>query len=333
MIYLLHAYSAKNAGDGLLVQLSIKLIRKRFPGDLINVVCIDVDSFDKYEFENVRFLSLWDFVIQGGLIFVKNVQAVFAVGGGYLRASNFNEGFKCILSHGLQIVLSKSRHVKHYEYLPQSIGPFNGLIGRVLKSLVLSINGVIYVRDDISLNELSLDNVIRTPDLVAQEIINKFENSSTFKYYPRKIDKIVFVFRDLKGRRYIDEYIEKLKQLYSRYPEAIFALQSSGRGNSDEIFYKNVFGLNSLLSLKDVLSSAYCLVVSVRLHGSLESILYGHPSIHISYERKGVAAYSDLGINDFVFKSNDFDVEEIAERIDSVISDDSIFWNKFKKVA
>jgi hypothetical protein len=65
--------------------------------------------------------------------------------------------------------------------------------------------------------------------------------------------------------------------------------------------------------------------VSVRLHGSLESLLNGVPSYHLSYERKGFGAYADLGLNRWVANAADFDADEVAA---TILAPDAIrdFW-------
>jgi polysaccharide pyruvyl transferase WcaK-like protein len=57
------------------------------------------------------------------------------------------------------------------------------------------------------------------------------------------------------------------------------------------------------------------LVISVRLHGAIESLLSGVPAYHISYERKGFGAYQDMGVEDWVINGGDINVDTIIDTV------------------
>ncbi|MDR6410124.1 glycosyltransferase [Paraburkholderia terricola] len=337
-VYLLHAYSSHNSGDGLLVKLSLRAIREAGFSQRITVVCLDPASFVGYlDDPQIELISLWQFVA-GTLrhAWLRRAPVFFGVGGGYLRAGTWKEGCKTLVAHGLQIVCASLRGSRSRIYLPQSVGPFSTAPGRVLKWLVRRHVDTMFLRDDKSVHELNHRHAVRIGDLVVLEISKRphaprfTDNESSVRGAPRKV---YFVFRDLNDKPYADAYIAKLRRLVELTPDASFAVQSAGRGNSDDLFYQRVFGVGSAPALRDVIRSEDAIVVSVRLHGSLESVLGGLPSIHIAYERKGQAAYGDLGLSEYAFHAESFDPEAVAASIEKLRRDPAPFWQKLASVS
>ncbi|WP_258096376.1 hypothetical protein, partial [Klebsiella pneumoniae] len=92
-------------------------------------------------------------------------------------------------------------------------------------------------------------------------------------------------------------------------------VQSAVRGNDDTAFYR-ALGLTPHGLLRDVLrDDRPDAVVSVRLHGALESVLAGVPAYHLSYERKGFGAYEDLGLTDWVSNAADFQASDVLDTV------------------
>lgn len=332
-IYLLHAYSSRNSGDGLLVKLSLRALRDAGFEQPITVVCLDPASFDGYlDDPKVELISLWRFAGRT-LVYTRRARETvfFGVGGGYLRAGTWKEGCKTLIAHGLQIVCGALWKPRARIYFPQSVGPFSGVPGRMLKWLVRNHVDTIMLRDDKSVRELDHRNAIRIGDLVVLEISQPLHMARAviaMSAAPTARRKVYFVFRDLGGKPYADLYNAKLRRLLELTPDATLALQSAGRGNSDDRFYQQMFGVDSATALRDVIGDDNAIVVSVRLHGSLESVLGGTPSIHIAYERKGLAAFSDLGLSDYAFHAESFDPEQVAALIEKLRCDTAPFWKK-----
>ena len=316
-VYILHAYSSNNSGDGLLVEKTIENVNDFFSNEIKKiVVAIDPHSFYYLpkKYKNIEVVSIPKFIMKA--LFFKLKDACFvAVGGGYLRSGNFVEGLKCVIAHGSQIlVLSKYKNLKKV-YLPQSIGPLNGLLGRAIAKLLKTNIDLIFARDDKTATELAsfnIKNVERAPDLVSAEILKKV-GSKSLKI--KKPLKVYLVARDLSSRDYNHNYLKKLKELYNELGNVEVVIQSSSRGNDDISFAKDVLGVENCRSLKDALSEKPGIVVSVRLHGSLESILSGNPSVHLAYERKGFAAYEDLGISGYCQHCSGIDVNAVVKQV------------------
>ncbi|MBB4513526.1 glycosyltransferase [Paraburkholderia fungorum] len=332
-VYLLHAYSSRNSGDGLLVKLSLRAIREAGFRQRVTVVCLDPASFVGYLDDSlVELISLWQFVGRTlACAWLRRAPVFFGVGGGYLRAGTWKEGCKTLVAHGLQIACASLWRPRSRVYLPQSVGPFSSVPGRVLKWLVRRHVDTMFLRDDKSMAELNHRHAVRIGDLVVLEIGKQSpvpQRASHGFSIGKERRKVYFVFRDLSDKPYGNAYIAKLRRLVELTPNADLAVQSAGRGNSDDVFYRRVFGIESAPALRDVIHSEDAIVVSVRLHGSLESVLGGLPSIHIAYERKGQAAYEDLGLSEYAFHAESFDPEEVAASIEKLRCDTSPFWNK-----
>jgi len=319
--FLLHAYSPKNSGDGLLVELSIELINQSRDYAKIYVVCLDKQGFigKNYGYENVEFVSVLELALKTPrLLRDKTSFDIYGVGGGYLRAPDFKVGLKTFLAHGSQMVWKKFFSTKKI-YFPQSVGPFTSFWLPVF-SWLLKDNNVVFLRDNKSIQELDgLENTLRTPDLVANKIIKKFCGSD---FSRNQKENIYFVFRDIPAEKGRSSYLHKISELIKRFPDSKLALQSVGRGNSDDNFYADYFKEYSkeIVPMAKVLMDPKALVVSVRLHGSLEAILSNVPSIHIAYERKGFAAYEDLGIKEYCHHVSSFDVDIVASQIESLLN-------------
>lgn len=335
-VYLLHAYSSHNSGDGLLVKLSLRAIREAGFRQRVVVVCLDPASFDGYlDDPELELISLWRFVARTlAHAWLRRSPVFFGVGGGYLRAGTWREGCKTLVAHGLQIVCASLWRPRARIYFPQSVGPFSTAPGHVLKWLVRRHVDMIFLRDDKSVLELNHRHAVRIGDLVVLEISkrphepNLAASDCAVEGSPRKV---YFVFRDLSGKSYSDAYIAKLRRLVKLTPDSSLALQSAGRGNSDDVFYQRVFGVESAPVLRDVIQSEQAVVVSVRLHGSLESVLGGLPSIHIAYERKGQAAYGDLGLKEYAFHAESFDPDAVAASIETLRRDPAPFWQQLAR--
>jgi polysaccharide pyruvyl transferase WcaK-like protein len=231
-----------------------------------------------------------------------------AVGGGYLRFGHPAEAFKASVVHLAQIRIATSQRAPCV-LLPQSIGPYAPGIKKHVMS-VLRQTDHIFVRDDRSANDLeALPQVIRMPDLAVLEVASSISSTPLAP----ETDEIGLVIRRLRG---FDDYADKLRQLLRTEINFVPALQSdAGSRNDDQRFLTN-FGLSADQSLMNMLASRTVgAVLSVRLHGAVQSILAGVPAIHLSYERKGFSAFEDLGIPEFVHHANRFDVADVVSQL------------------
>jgi polysaccharide pyruvyl transferase WcaK-like protein len=341
-VALLHAYSSRNSGDGLLVDLSVDLLKEAF-GDAtrVSIVAADPASFPGHA--DVRPAPVLAEGIGGRLLgaaatilpvamngrlqelrrLLDSVDVIAGVGGGYLRARNCPEALKLEAGHLLQMRAAKASG-KPAVYLPQSIGPtmpsqplfahLSGLLGSFAS---------VFVRDDRSANFLRENaNTHRAPDLAVLDFERRRvrimertgQAGSTVRH-------VAFVLRKAPGwsaeqRARYTTATSSLIALLRDSCRISFAVQSTGRGNDDLAYYRSLGITGDLMTLKDQLTlDRPDVVISVRLHGALESVLHGVPAFHLSYERKGFGAYADLGIHDWVVNAADFNAEHVAAHI------------------
>lgn len=334
---IIHAYSRHNSGDGLLVDETLALARE---ADLI-VQCLV--SWDPLSFEDLEIPVLHPLTgdstayTRRGLARSLVTQAphpkvrreisaadvVLAVGGGYLRAGSMVEYGKSALAHRVQ--LPSSRWGRKAVYLPQSIGPhpprllpgFASRLGRAAH---------VFVRDGRSEAELQERGVAarRVPDLAVLAIGHR---------PPEPVSgggPIGIVLRDLQDAP--PSYHAQVKKLV-RLVEGELLVQSSGGGNDDPAYYSRLGYAGVHRSLGAALTSPEppSMTVSVRLHGSIQSILAGVPSVHLSYERKGWGAYEDLGIERYLRNARSFDAEEVASVASSLSQWEDDYWMKVQK--
>jgi polysaccharide pyruvyl transferase WcaK-like protein len=346
-IALLHAYSRRNSGDGLLVDLSVALLRDAFGGDPhITVVAADPLSFvDEHAVVGAPVLAQSGAERLAGAamalapwfpagarqrslrVLLAQADLIVGVGGGYLRARNRLEALKLQAGHLLQLRAVRASR-RPAVYLPQSIGPVAATIpllgqsvaGR-LKALLASLEAV-FVRDDRSLDFLSGNaNTRRAADLAVLELAHRQRaDAPCYEAVDAPPGHVALVLREAPSwsaaqkARYQASVTELIALLEPRC-RVSFAVQSTGRGNDDAAYYRKlgIFAAQPLHEL--VRNDPPDAVVSVRLHGALESILAGIPAFHLSYERKGFGAYEDIGVPQWVANAADFDAHAVAERL------------------
>ncbi|WP_374640751.1 polysaccharide pyruvyl transferase family protein [Hydrogenophaga sp.] len=335
-IFLLHAYAAGNSGDRLLVECSIE-IAKQFSTEPVTVVCIDKYSF-LHQNHNLpaRYISIPQFFLELLKTRMAGVSPIFfGVGGGYLRFTSVKEGIKTFLAHSSQLLLSLAIHpTSKFIYLPQSVGPFTGVLGKITKLLLKRID-ILFVRDEKSLKEItSSSNVVRCPDLVVRKI---FTSIASHDYRRTKASDslgsdVGFIFRDLPASKSYS-YRAKISTLFDTTPNAKLLIQSKGRGNNDEALYCEMFPGKPIIERQDFERNGSGVIVSVRLHGSLEAILAGVPSVHLAYERKGLSAFSDLGIGQFAFHVRDFDPPSVQRACETIRLTPNAYWSKIEDKA
>ncbi|WP_285249778.1 polysaccharide pyruvyl transferase family protein [Pseudarthrobacter sp. fls2-241-R2A-168] len=315
-VLIAHGYSAKNSGDGLLVHESIELIKEAFGSEVcLTILASYPESFSHlgvrvvgtkptsrgYDKEYVSLLRSR----------FRDFDVVVGVGGGYLRAGNCLELLKTGLVMGpqlMQVARSKTPSV----YLPQSIGPAR-LGSRGLMAALLRRIGTVWVRDDRSAKEFADADVSRSPDLAILGM------KRTYLPFGQN-DPVVLSVRSHRGS----------------VPEAVYVLRAK-MGVVDSFIQSTVGGnddtraVHSLLPRKVLDQASLMLrpasakvVVAMRLHAALMALRAGHYVIHLSYERKGFGAFSDLGLSEYVFNVHDFDPEQVRRLAQDLLENEEL---------
>ncbi|WP_341317178.1 polysaccharide pyruvyl transferase family protein [Paraburkholderia sp. IMGN_8] len=345
-VALLHAYSRRNSGDGLLVDLSVKMVREALGDDTeVTIVAADPESFADFDTvlgaPVIANKGLGRIVAAAGVLgsgstrgtrrlagLLKSVDLIVGVGGGYLRARNATEALKLEVGHMLQMRAARASG-KPTVYLPQSIGPTRtgaGPVSEVFGQHLIRLLGgftSVFVRDDRSRELLRANaNTQRAPDLAILEFGERAavpwtaaaSRGGTIKH-------VAMVLREAPSwtSEQCERYWSSARELISMLEQRCrvsFAVQSTGRGNDDAAYYRRIGVSGHLPGLGRLLAEDEPdVVVSVRLHGALESILAGVPAFHLSYERKGFGAYGDMGVDDWVVNAAGFDPNAVIDRI------------------
>ncbi|MUK02266.1 polysaccharide pyruvyl transferase family protein [Vibrio cholerae] len=303
---ILHAYSANNAGDGLLVDEAVKIARQvvgpkgevvllaSHPETFREVDATVIDSAPSsrgYRLDYLRTLAR-----------IRSFTIVLGVGGGYLRAGTCIEALKTALVHGPQLLAASTR-TSGVIYLPQSVGPLKFGLGLAVCKLMKRFDHV-YLRDDRSVDELRLENMSRVPDLAAVRVGD------------RLADEVPDSVPILSIRKVRNEFPAQLKLLAEKLCNYDMYVQSTSAGNDDR-------PVSSLLNYRQEISAATLfknagqkrVIVAVRLHAALMALQAGHYVIHLAYERKGFGAFSDLGLDEYVHNVNDFSVNEVLTQV------------------
>ncbi len=344
-----HAYSSTNSGDGLLVEEAIHLIEEVDARAEITVLALDPESFT--DRANVRYVHPFTgearsasnlTVLRAALVSVlrgfrlpqktsrllDEADLVVGVGGGYMRGANAVEALKMMLAHLPQLATA-NRSTTPAVYLPQSVGALRWGTRALVRAHGTQI--VWHVRDDRSLSLLKGSATVRrTPDTAVLPLASlnvdprtpaASEDSATFGLVARSLHST-----RTRMARYVDAIRRTAASLSARP-----LLQASARGNNDDRFYRETLGLSAESSLIEATSSTANdrphVVVSVRLHGAIQSIRNGVPAVHLSYERKGWGAYEDLGIAEYVHNAFDFDPDLVRRQALELSTDSSGYWN------
>ncbi len=348
MIAVVHAFSRANSGDSLLVDLTLARLARAgvdparctvfamephtFP-DLPSVVGVPGEPSGRPTLAAARAASL---LARSSLPVghrtgahpvlraLSGAEAIVAVGGGYLRAGTAVNSAGVALNH-LPTLLAAGASDAPSLYLPQSIGPLRGPVGAWLRRALARVD-VVCARDDRTVAELGgLPNVRRVPDLAVLELADALPEGDD-----APLDgPVVLVGRAVDGPR-AEPAAAALRTLGDDLG-ATWAVQADvGGARSDARFYERI-GVGPAPALQEVLATQpRGVVVSVRLHGALEALLAGWPAIHLSYQRKGWAAFGDLGLAEHVHSAFDVPVERITEQVRSVQADPGRYWERVR---
>ena len=337
-VVLLHAYSPRNSGDGLLVELAKNAIIEAFGPSDIRVIASDAEAFEGGQYYQWRAelpglqrlprrLAMLATAVFGptaeirGLI--RDADLVVAVGGGYHRGGSLGSAIKSFGAHYGQLRLAAEAGSKAV-YLPQSIGPFRGTYKRAMEKKLSQIRTV-YARDDRTQGEFSgVPSIRRMPDMAVLELASRPHVSSKS---PDLGGKPIFVAREIENPR---GYYKMLDEVAAS-GQFEWALQSTGGGNDDYPLTRRLSGVEPRPMAVVLSEPRPRIVVSTRLHGALSSMIAGFPAIHLSYERKGWGAFEDLGLGDFVLNARDASMAQIEGLVERIRTNPEEYWDTIEK--
>ncbi|MFZ9394855.1 MAG: polysaccharide pyruvyl transferase family protein [Erythrobacter sp.] len=341
-VAIIHAFSRRNAGDGLLVDLTLELLSDAgVSARECMILALDPDSFagnenvERAPGEPAARLSrkLAGAAIELGLShlglgkverLLQDARAIVAVGGGYLVGDSPVRQAGIMLNHYAQLHAA-ARAKCPTVYLPQSIGPLDAPTAALVRSALQKLDRI-WARDDETARELAWPNVRRCTDLAVMKLGKSFETLRP----AISTGAPVIVGRDLPrpGR-----LVPGLKELGAKLGDAVWAVQAETEGSrSDREFYRRI-GVPASGRLAEVLAQPTGPVVSIRLHGAIAALLAGRPTIHLAYERKGWGAFEDLGLGDYVHDARNFDPALVAAQVAALQHDTAGYWDAVRRAS
>jgi polysaccharide pyruvyl transferase WcaK-like protein len=348
VIGVIHAYSRSNAGDGLLVDLTLERLRRvGVPREDVLLVALDPDSFDELPHRmpggaRGRGLS-WELLPAAGrgaslaasaltgLSFgklarkLRGCDALVAVGGGYLRSVDPVSSVGTLLNHLPQLLMA-GRVSGPSLYLPQSVGPLRGLVGRAVRAALCRVDTV-WVRDRTSEAELEgLFNVRRSPDLAVLDVAERWDEIDVAGTDGR----IGIVARQVPHAGGYEKHVDDLSQRLG--DRGVWAVQTTGDPTKSDAVHYERLGITAGGDLVRLLEeNQLSLVVSVRLHGALMALEAGVPAIHLAYDRKGPGAFADLGLDEWCFDVRALDGEVLHAAVEQLLQDPQPYWDSLGK--
>lgn len=305
----LHGYSARNRGDGLLVEHAIEIARATF-GDDVEITLV-ANHPKTFEHLGVR-------VIDSGLrrhgfsrqylaelLRLGAYDLVLGVGGAYLRFGRAVESLKAGVVHGPQL-LAAALTTAPTVYLPQSVGPLRGGSRAVLRPLLRRLD-VVWSRDDRTTEELALPNVRRTVDLALHDVAGSGRRAGSTAPEPVPVLSV----RSVDGR--VPTGVMELADLLRPFDGYV----QSTAGSNDDRPATAAIRPDRVLARSDLLSTqGRRVVVAVRMHAALMALAAGHYVIHLAYERKGFSAFADLGLAEYVHNVRRFSPRVVEGQVD-----------------
>lgn len=340
----LHAFSRRNSGDGLLVDLTLEALADAgIDAAQIEILALDPESFEDFPPAHrapgepfARFTprlagavaELLASLFGAGEVsrLVSRAKGLVAVGGGYLVADSPVRQAGVLLNHLVQLRTAARAPIPSI-YLPQSVGPLHGPIGTAVRKNLRNVS-LFCARDDLTMAEIGGSNIIRCADLAVLKLARTVDITANLQ---TPAGAPILVGRDLPDP---GDYVERLKILGQKLPTPLWAVQADVAGDrSDRAFYqRNALGDDGTLTGM-LAAGRGGAVVSVRLHGAIASLIAGRPAVHLAYERKGWGAYEDLGLGDYVHDARTFDPVLVADQVNRLNNDAADFWGCIEKAA
>lgn len=314
-VLILHAYSADNAGDGLLVQETLELVREALgePTE-ITMLASRPNSFSHLPVRvhnSVPSMRGYDRAHLRVLRSIDTYDLVVGVGGGYLRTGTPKEAAKTILVQGPQLWAAAHTRTPSM-YLPQSVGPARFGTRAILRRMLSKVDSV-SLRDDRSMEECGGTTSVRRADLATSRVLAGRQAGVAPAGPP------VISIRAVRG--VVSGPIYELTRNLGVYDSYV---QSTTGGNDDRpasatLRPRRIVERSELMTPGETPR----VVVAVRLHAALMALAAGHYVIHLAYERKGFGAYGDLGLPEWVHNVNSFDESMVRQQVQELMNSDA----------
>jgi colanic acid/amylovoran biosynthesis protein len=373
-VLIINAYSYNNRGDAGIVVAMIDLIKLTFKNN------VDISVMSQFHKENVLFYEkmnvssvppVWDILNPKGFIKkyftglkkvlfykkqqtneIENADLILSAGGGYLYSSKIGPlgiGFVNVLYH---LWISK-KYKKKVVLFPQSIGPLNFSLDKIILKKVLSKVDVLYSREEITSN-LMRENKVKIkleqlPDIAfildAKKHTLLDDNLKEGENY-LKIGITVLDWRfAIKGSnsRDIEDYLSKisntindLKHITEQkvkvyiFPQVTVSDLDGDFPVSLELQKKineesEIVNLDKIQNPKELiyLYSKMDIFIGSRMHSAIFSLVGNVPTIALAYQPKTLGTFNLVGLEEFVLDIRTFQKKDLQNKIIELIKSKS----------
>jgi polysaccharide pyruvyl transferase WcaK-like protein len=311
-------YGTGNFGDDLMLTCLVDMLRKRFKDLEINIVLDRLGSMKNIKelskeniniIENKELNKLWRILFY---LKIASKSKVICWGGGTCFSDEDGIG-----GFGLAII-GKILFCK-IGYLGIGVGNVNTIINKMKLHIVLRLSNFLIFRDRLSHNEIirkytkaNFSRFFESKDLSyiffnenREQYLHKQKNDLNLKSMLicwRNLEN--FKSRDVREELLVRliNTIEELKQLFTLHSITLLPLDNSIDipVHNDIKYLLKEKGIASNLKIcssfssKVKLLSEHDLVISMRLHGAMASVLLGIPTVGISYSPKIEYFFSEI---------------------------------------
>lgn len=373
-VLIINAYSYNNRGDAGIVVAMIDLIKLTFKNN------VDISVMSQFHKENVLFYEkmnvssvppVWDILNPKGFIKkyftglkkvlfykkqqtneIENADLILSAGGGYLYSSKIGPlgiGFVNVLYH---LWISK-KYKKKVVLFPQSIGPLNFSLDKIILKKVFSKVDVLYSREEITSN-LMRENKVKIkleqlPDIAfildAKKHTLLDDNLKQVENY-LKIGITVLDWRfAIKGSnsRDIEDYLSKisntindLKHITEQkvkvyiFPQVTVSDLDGDFPVSLELQKKiyeesEIVNLDKIQNPKELiyLYSKMDIFIGSRMHSAIFSLVGNVPTIALAYQPKTLGTFNLVGLEEFVLDIRTFQKKDLQNKIIELIKSKS----------
>jgi len=375
-ILFINAYSAKNRGDYAIVLSMHDYIKNIFPNANIEIMSsYHNENKEIYENDNLKSIdTIWNIqnksftkkYLEGITLFCKvlftpsskqfnkitNADLIISVGGGYLYSSSkgpLGIGFLNMLFH---IWISKKFQKKVIGF-PQSIGPINFKLDRIILKKVLKRIDLLISREEITTNylidNLHLGNVLEYPDIA-------FLLNGNNKAYPLKMNEneinigitvLDWLFSDKSSNQNdLDDYIKKIKSSFSNINKNysikvhIFVQVDVSENDSDygisKLLHQNlqeydiktdIIRFPKASNIKSIISTygKMDIFIGSRMHSTIFALNANVPTIALAYQPKTTGTFSKIKLSNFSFNIKSFNDTDLTNTIIKIINNEYSF--------
>ena len=372
-VLFINAYSAKNRGDYAIVLAMQDYINKLYPSSTIDVMSsyheenklpyaenglnsvpkiwniLNKKIFHKYSEGCVLVLKALFNSKNKKFEEIHEADLICSVGGGYLYSSAKGPLGVGLLNMLFHMWLAK-KFKKKLICFPQSVGPINYSLDRVLIKKILSSADLFISREDLTTkylkDELDLQNVIEYPDIAfLLKGTNSYSIDSNFNGKKIGITVLNWSFADRNSNpELIKNYIKKITHALDAISQKfnikvfIFVQVDVSSGDSDYEISKSLKKNLEYLSIqsevirfpgntnpKNIIATygEMDAFIGSRMHSAIFSLDAKIPTIALAYQPKTLGTFKILDLASYVLDIKKFKYEELEKLLIQLLNNNN----------